>query len=181
MPGIYGADIEQLRALAKTMSQHSDKVNTLSAELGKLLSRAPWAGRDADAFRAAWDSDHRPKLKRVAAELHNQAQELTRNADQQDKASTGATDPERSGKPDSNPPGDPGPLDPDRPDVDVPGDVRGTRMPAIPAISGRVRLATAGSWQGSARLPRPWSGTANLMNSLPTTCAPWGFRPRSGW
>ena len=124
MPGIYGADIEQLRALAKTMSQHSDKVNSLSTELGQLLSRAPWDGRDAAAFRAAWDSEHRPVLKRVAAELHSQAQELARNADQQEKASTGATEPGSSGKPDSNPPGDPGPLDPDRPDVDVPGDVR---------------------------------------------------------
>lgn len=124
MPGFYGADIEQLRALARTMSQHSDRVNSLSTELGQLLSRAPWDGRDAAAFRSAWDSEHRPTLKRVAAELRSQAQELIRNADQQDKASTGATESDRPGGPDSNPPGDPGPLDPDRPDVDVPGDIR---------------------------------------------------------
>ncbi len=147
MPGIYGADIEQLRALAKTMSQHSDKVNSLSMELGQLLSRAPWDGRDAAAFRAAWDSEHRPVLKRVAAELHSQAQELNRNADQQEKASTGATESGSSGKPDSNPPGDPGPLDPDRPDVDVPGDVREDPDAGDPRISSRDRSATAGSWQ----------------------------------
>jgi hypothetical protein len=124
MPGFYGADISQLRALAKAMAQHSDKVGALSTELGQLLSRAPWEGRDAAAFRAAWHSEHRPTLQRVAAGLRDQAQELTRNADQQDRASAGAAGSAGSGKPDSNPPGDPGPLDPDRPDVDVPGDVR---------------------------------------------------------
>lgn len=124
MPGFYGADIEQLRLLAKTMSQHSDKVNSLSTELGQLPSRAPWTGRDASAFRAAWDSEHRPTLMRVAAELQSQAQKLAGNADQQDKASSAATDAGSPGKPDSNPPDDPGPLDPDLPDVSVPGDVR---------------------------------------------------------
>ncbi|MDQ0635043.1 hypothetical protein QFZ40_002952 [Arthrobacter pascens] len=124
MPGFYGADIEQLRALARTMSQHSGKMVSLSMELGQLLSRAPWDGHDATRFRAAWDSEHRPVLKRIAAELQSQAQQLNRNADEQDKASSGASGSDSSGKPDSNPPGDPGPLDPDRPDVDVPGDVR---------------------------------------------------------
>ncbi|WP_309107096.1 C2 family cysteine protease [Arthrobacter sp.] len=124
MPGFHGADIEQLRLLAKTMSQHSDKVKSLSTELGQLLSRAPWTGRDASAFRAAWDSEHRPTLMRVATELQSQAQKLTGNADQQDNASSAATDSGSSGEPDSNPPGDPGPLDPDHPDVHVPGDVR---------------------------------------------------------
>jgi uncharacterized protein YukE len=124
MPGFYGADTEQLRALAKTMSQHSEKMKALSMELGQLLARTRWEGRDATAFQAAWDSEHRPMLKRVAADLQSQAEDLNRNADQQDKASTGATGSGTSGTPDSNPPGDPGPLDPDRPDVDVPGDVR---------------------------------------------------------
>jgi hypothetical protein len=124
MPGFYGADIEKLRLLAKTMSLHSDKVKSLSTELGQLLSRAPWEGRDASAFRAAWDSEHLPTLERVAAELQSQARKVTRNADQQDKASSAAADSGSSRKPDSNPPGDPRPLDPDLPDVSVPGDVR---------------------------------------------------------
>ena len=124
MPGFYGADTTQLRALAKAMSQHSNKVNSLSTELGQLLSRAAWAGRDAAAFRAAWESEHRPTLKRVAAELQDQARDLTRNADQQDTASAGAQESAGPGKPSSNPPGDPGPLDAKDADVDVPGDVR---------------------------------------------------------
>src|SRR5688500_20148979 len=106
------------------MSQHAEKMTALSMELGQLLSGTRWEGRDATAFHAAWDSEHRPLLKRVAADLQSQAEELNRNADQQDQASTGATGSGTAGTPDSNPPGDPGPLDPDRPDVDVPGDVR---------------------------------------------------------
>lgn len=128
MPGFYGADIEQLRALAKSMSQQSEKMASLSAELGQLLSSVRWDGRDATVFRAAWDAGHGPILKRVAADLQSQAQDLFRDADEQARASAGtgggAAKPDGSGTPDSNPPGDPGPLDPDRPDVDVPGDVR---------------------------------------------------------
>jgi uncharacterized protein YukE len=101
MPGFYGADIEQLRALAKTMSQHSEKMTALSMELGQLLSRTLWEGRDATAFQAAWNSEHRPLLKRVAADLQGQAKELNRNADQQDQASTGATGRNRLGCPDA--------------------------------------------------------------------------------
>ncbi|UVJ39061.1 C2 family cysteine protease [Arthrobacter sp. CJ23] len=63
-------------------------------------------------------------LKRVALDLQDQAGKLNRNADEQDKASSGASDSGAPGKPDSNPPGDPGPLNPDLPDVDVRGDVR---------------------------------------------------------
>jgi uncharacterized protein YukE len=124
MPGFYGADINQLRALAKAMAQQSERMTSLSMDLGQQLTRAPWKGPDAITFRAAWDAEHRPVLQRIATELKSQARELNSNADQQDKASSGATGSDRSGGPDSNPPGDPGPLDPNRPDVDVPGDVR---------------------------------------------------------
>lgn len=124
MPGFYGADIDQLRALAKTMSRHSEKMSTLSLELGQLISSAPWDGRDAVMFRAAWESEHRPMLKLISGELQSQANELSRNADEQDKTSSEGTRSGDAGKQDSNPPGDPGPLDPNTSDVDVPGDVR---------------------------------------------------------
>jgi hypothetical protein len=124
MPGFYGADIQQLRALAKTMARHSDKMNSLSKELGQLIASAPWDGRDATQFRQAWESEHRPLLQRTASTLQAQSKELERNADQQDKSSAASSGTGDSSKGDSNPPGDPGPLDPDRPDVDVPGDVR---------------------------------------------------------
>ena len=56
MPGFYGADIEQLRALAKTMSRHSERMTSLSLELGNLLTNARWDGCDAATFRASWNS-----------------------------------------------------------------------------------------------------------------------------
>ncbi|KUM40754.1 C2 family cysteine protease [Arthrobacter sp. EpRS71] len=127
MPGFYGADIAQLRALAKTMSRHSERMSSLSMELGNLINNARWDGRDAVMFRASWDSEHRPMLKKISSELQNQAKALIRNADEQDKSSSGSSGSsgsDRSGRGDSNPPGDPGPLDPDKPDVDVHGDVR---------------------------------------------------------
>ncbi|MHC8609101.1 C2 family cysteine protease [Paenarthrobacter ureafaciens] len=124
MPGFYGADIQQLRALAKTMARHSDTMNALSKELGQLIASAPWDGRDAVQFRQAWEAEHRPMLHRTASTLQAQSKELERNADQQDKSSAASTGSGDSSRGDSNPPGDPGPLDPDRPDVDVPGDVR---------------------------------------------------------
>lgn len=130
MPGFYGADVEQLRALAKSMSQQSEKMTAMSSQLGQLLSGAAWSGRDAATFRGAWDAEHGPALRQVAAELRNQARQLILNADQQDKASSsaaavgsGESGPDRSA-PYSNPPGDPEPLDPDQPDVPVPGDIR---------------------------------------------------------
>ena len=130
MPGFYGADVGQLRALAKSMSQQSVQMTSLHSRLGQLLSRAGWSGLDAAAFRSAWDTEHGPALRRVAGELRDQARQLTINADQQEKASSGAVA-ARSGEtglnrsaPVSNPPGDPEPLDPKRPDVPVPSDIR---------------------------------------------------------
>lgn len=129
MPGFYGADIGQLRALAKSMAQQSERMTSLSSELGQLLSRVPWKGHDAATFRTAWEAEHRPMLKRVAADLQTQAQHLTLNADQQAQASNG-TGGTSAGKPGldasaySNPPGDPEPLKPGQPDITVPGDIR---------------------------------------------------------
>ncbi|MGG5173894.1 C2 family cysteine protease [Pseudarthrobacter sp. J1763] len=125
MPGFYGADIGQLRVLAKTMSAHSTKINSMSSELTQLLASAKWEGRDASSFRAAWNSDHRPLLRSIAANLQRQAKDLAKNAEEQEKASSRSSgSPSSSDAGDSNPPGDPGPINPDMPDVPVPGDVR---------------------------------------------------------
>lgn len=102
----------------------------MSSELSQLLSRVVWNGRDAATFRAVWDSQYGPMLRRVATELQSQAQQLAMNADEQDKASSGAggeadggaTGP--YGSAGSNPPGDPEPLDPRKKDMPVPGDIR---------------------------------------------------------
>lgn len=136
MPGFYGADVEQLRALAKSLSQQSDKMMSLSTQLGQLLSQAPWEGRDAAAFRHTWRAEHAPMLQRVANELQNQAREVSRHADEQTQASSktdadaggaaggGKTLLDGSGRVGANPPGDPVPLGPRRHDNVVPDDIR---------------------------------------------------------
>lgn len=85
---VVGADIEQLRTAARTFRQKADLLeSSITRALSQQIATNPWKGRDAEAFRHQWQADLAPKLRQVVAELRKSADALTRNANEQEKAS----------------------------------------------------------------------------------------------
>lgn len=86
-PGIYGADIEQLRALSKSMGQSKLRLENVESTVNSLVQSAAWTGADGDNFRNAWTSSLRPMLNKAAESLQHQSKSLLTQATEQEKAS----------------------------------------------------------------------------------------------
>lgn len=88
MAGAIGADVEQLRSLAKRFTTSADRLQQSSSGLsGAITNAAFWRGNDADQFRAQWRSQSNPSIATVVKSLRSAADALIRNADEQDRAS----------------------------------------------------------------------------------------------
>ncbi|XAS67274.1 WXG100 family type VII secretion target [Micrococcaceae bacterium Sec5.7] len=83
----YGADIAQLRRLAKDLAGGANRLTALGQQLGSAISSSPWKGHDGDHFRSDWTSSHLVALKCAAAGMETASKALLKNADEQDKAS----------------------------------------------------------------------------------------------
>ncbi|MEE2570383.1 WXG100 family type VII secretion target [Pseudarthrobacter sp. J64] len=83
----YGADVAQLRQLAKDMANGATRLGNLGQQLSSAVSTSPWKGNDAERFRSAWSSHHLKVLKSASAQLNAASKALLRNADEQDKSS----------------------------------------------------------------------------------------------
>ncbi|MFP5311672.1 MAG: hypothetical protein ACLGH7_04585, partial [Actinomycetes bacterium] len=84
----YGADISQLRALAKAADQAAALLGSRAGTLHSQIQSAPWKGRDGERFRQEWNASHRPGLDKVVASLRENSRILMKHADEQEKAST---------------------------------------------------------------------------------------------
>lgn len=83
-----GADVEQLRKAAQMFRQKADYLeSSVSQGVSHQIDTSPWKGSDAQSFRHQWQSDLAPKVRQVAAALRANADALTRNAAEQEKAS----------------------------------------------------------------------------------------------
>jgi hypothetical protein len=87
----YGADVDQLRALAKAADKAANLLSTKAASLQGQLMAAPWKGQDAERFKQDWTGSHRPSLNRVVESLRQNSKVLMQHADQQEKASNRST------------------------------------------------------------------------------------------
>ena len=84
-----GADVEQLRKTAQTFRQKAEYLeSTITQGLSRQITESPWKGTDADSFRNQWQSDLAPKVRQVAEALRKSADSLTRNANEQEQASS---------------------------------------------------------------------------------------------
>jgi uncharacterized protein YukE len=89
---LYGADVEQLRALAAKFSRAADELQSNSATVTSVVnSVAAWRGPDAGQFRASWNGEHSQKIASTVRALHAASDDLKRNADEQTTASTDGT------------------------------------------------------------------------------------------
>ncbi len=99
--GMVGNDPDELRTLADAMRTAGQHLTTTWKTVDGRLGAAPWFGPDADRFRSDWRQRHRPSVSSIAALLDEASRTLTRNADEQDRASAadGATTGAPTGRP----------------------------------------------------------------------------------
>lgn len=115
---LWGADVEQLRALAQQFNKTADLLQQQSTQLSSQINNNPaWKGADAQRFRSDWNTSHRTLLQQTVSRLQQESKVLLKNADEQEKASGGA--PGSAGGPGFGGSGGPGsgsPADPWGPD-----------------------------------------------------------------
>ncbi len=88
--GIFGADVEQLRSLAKQFeSSASTLLNVIRTLDRHINSPDAWRGPDAERFRSDWNQRGRLAITRSAEALKTAASALSRNAQEQQQASAG--------------------------------------------------------------------------------------------
>ncbi|CAM3165074.1 hypothetical protein PSET11_01986 [Arthrobacter ulcerisalmonis] len=124
-PGLYGADIAQLRSLSKSIGQSGSRLLSVESTVNGIVGSSLWKGADGDRFRNEWTSSLRPMLHTAADSLRSQARQLLTEADQQETASGGGSSGGPGGIPGTpSSPGTPGQTpagtdDPNNPFLDI--------------------------------------------------------------
>ncbi len=80
---IWGADVEELKALGTDLTNKASDIKGILAQLNSKLQGTTWSGPDADRFRNNWNSQHVPALNKVIAELNTAGGDAKKNAEQQ--------------------------------------------------------------------------------------------------
>lgn len=89
---LHGADVEELRTAATQLSAGASALETSARALHSMITGGvQWRGPDADRFRAEWSGSSMRAITAAAETLRRAAEDLRRNADQQDHASSAAT------------------------------------------------------------------------------------------
>jgi len=90
-PGLYGADIEQLRSLSKSMDRSGSRLMDTERQITSLVSAIDWKGNDGGRFRREWSDTWRPMMKQTSQSLLEASKTLLTQADEQENASTGSS------------------------------------------------------------------------------------------
>ncbi|WP_440711388.1 WXG100 family type VII secretion target [Herbiconiux sp. YIM B11900] len=87
--GYWGADVGELRALAKDFDQKAAQLTTIAGTLnGSINATTAWKGPDAVEFRSEWNGTYRQSLTNATNILRAASTALVKNADEQETAST---------------------------------------------------------------------------------------------
>ena len=86
--GFHGADVAQLRHLATAMRSAGTTLQMQLSNFSSGVASTRWPGPDAENFRHDWKSGHSRVLRDAVAFLNSAAAELSRNANEQDAASS---------------------------------------------------------------------------------------------
>ena len=87
MSGFFGADVEQLRILARQLSSEADELLSITTRLGNRIDGVAWRGPDADKFRNDWNTRLVSSLRSAARALHDASGGAETNARQQEEVS----------------------------------------------------------------------------------------------
>ena len=107
---MLGADVEELRALARDFAGSSQKLAQAQRTLDGAVNQLPryWQGPDAQRFASQWRGQHRGVISRTAAMLDDTADLLKKNATEQEHTSAVASLGGPSGVPGTGTGGTPG-------------------------------------------------------------------------
>ncbi|MFP5368211.1 MAG: hypothetical protein ACLGIS_15485, partial [Actinomycetes bacterium] len=74
---LWGADVDQLRTLARQFNKTADLLMQQSTQLSSHINNNPaWKGEDAEHFRSDWNGNHRVLLQKTAARLKQESKLL---------------------------------------------------------------------------------------------------------
>jgi WXG100 family type VII secretion target len=76
-----GGEIGQLQTLKAGFDRESQAVQELTSRIRGELGNTWWKGPAADRFRAAWDADFEPALRRLQAALQEAGTEVHRRTE----------------------------------------------------------------------------------------------------
>lgn len=84
---MYGADTQQLRGLASTLSGAADELRTTTLRLTAAIDKTGWLGQDAENLKGRWRASSKGRLVAAADQLDGAVEALRKNAEEQDRAS----------------------------------------------------------------------------------------------
>lgn len=87
MGEMWGADLAQLRTLAREFDAASQSLDNTVSQVTSMLDSVPWMGPSGDQFRAEWDGLHVPALRNASTGLAEAKNTVERNADDQERTS----------------------------------------------------------------------------------------------
>ena len=73
-----GAEMGQLESLKGTFDRESQNVAQLTSTIGGQVQNTWWKGPAADRFRASWETEFAPMLRKLEASLQEASQEVQR-------------------------------------------------------------------------------------------------------
>lgn len=82
-----GMEIQAIRALARTMDNRADEIDTLASQAGSRVHGLSWRGNDRERFVNEWESTHAVRLRRVAEGLRDAANHARHKAAEQERVS----------------------------------------------------------------------------------------------
>lgn len=91
MDEMIGADVAALDDLARRVEAHAREVDQAARAVDSIVARMSWHGPVADEFRTRWRGSTRIGLHDTAARFHQLSRALREEADQQRRASSGAS------------------------------------------------------------------------------------------
>ena len=85
-----GMNVGEVRGLAKRLDDQAGKINgELISQINGILSslESNWQGGDFVKFKGWWETEHRPRLQKLAEDISGLAQSARNNAQEQENVS----------------------------------------------------------------------------------------------
>lgn len=84
---LVGADVNQLRDLAKLLVQGANQLDGSARAVSGQLASTRWTGPDGERYRSQWQGEAVPNIRAVITGLRDAAERVQRNAAEQADAS----------------------------------------------------------------------------------------------
>lgn len=83
-----GAEMGQLQQLGQTFSREGQNVAQLTSAINGQVHNTWWKGPAAERFKASWESEFAPTMRKLEAALQQASQEVNRRHDALTQAGT---------------------------------------------------------------------------------------------